>query len=140
MEKRDGVKIKYCTVNKDKEHQSYNDKPAVVYSSGRKEWHHNGQLHRRHGPAIKDPVGQTTEWLIKGDMHREEGPAYIFKGELFYFLDGYEFDDVEEWAREVKKRKDKKKLKDKQDKTMKKWILIILVGGIIVGVLANVTM
>ena len=128
-----GIKIKSCTLNEVGLHQSFNDKPAIVYSSGRKEWQHDGEYHRTNGPAIKDPSEQTKEWWISGELHREDGPAYIFKKDFCYFLDGYEI-EFENWEKEVKRRKKKRELSIKQNEAMKKWILAIMIGGIILGI------
>jgi len=136
MEKRDGVQIKSCTVNESGRHHSYNDKPAVVYGSGRKEWQFDGEFHRKHGPAVKDPRGKTTEWIINGDMHREDGPAYIFNGEFYYFLDGYEYDSEEEWKKEVDQRKEGRKLRAEQDASTKRWMLVALAVVVVVGVIS----
>jgi hypothetical protein len=40
---------------------------------GRREWRHNGQLHREYGPALDYPEGR--EWYRNGQLHREDGPA-----------------------------------------------------------------
>jgi hypothetical protein len=44
------------------------DGPAIIYSSGRKEWWKNGQWHRDDGPAIIRPDG-TQSWFIKGKYY-----------------------------------------------------------------------
>ena len=45
--------------------------PAVIWSSGAKEWWQNGQLHREDGPAIEWSNG-AKQWFLHGDEHHEE--------------------------------------------------------------------
>ena len=41
---------------------------------GTKEWRRNGQLHRKHGPAVECKSG-CKHWWENGKQHREDGPA-----------------------------------------------------------------
>ena len=53
------------------------DGPAVVCSSGTREWYQNGQLHREDGPAYIHKSG-LREWYRHGVRHRDDGPAIEF--------------------------------------------------------------
>ena len=50
--------------------------PAVVFRSGRSEWHVDGKEHREDGPSVTYPNGNTA-WYFEGRVHREEGPAVV---------------------------------------------------------------
>ena len=64
------------------------DGPAVVCSSGTREWWQNGQLHREDGPAQVGSDG-TKLWCINGKYHRVGGPAIEWhNGMKYWFLHG----------------------------------------------------
>jgi len=54
-----------------------NDKPAVEYSNGSKEWYKENKLHRENDlPAFEDPNG-IKRWYKEGKRHRENDlPAF----------------------------------------------------------------
>jgi hypothetical protein len=59
-----------------------------VYTSGRKEWWLNGNLHREDGPAVELSNGNKYWWL-KGKRHREDGPAVeCANGNKYWYLNG----------------------------------------------------
>lgn len=56
------------------------DKPAIVYANGRREWYVNGKLHREHDkPAVIYGVNNChREWRWNGKLHRDgDLPAFI---------------------------------------------------------------
>jgi len=62
--------------------------PAIIYSSGSKEWRKHGQLHRDDGPAIESASGDQY-WYQHDRLHREDGPAIILhNGFQEWFLNG----------------------------------------------------
>lgn len=44
--------LKYCTINSQGDHHSFDDKPAFEYTCGFQYWYKNGKEHREKGPAI----------------------------------------------------------------------------------------
>jgi hypothetical protein len=52
------------------------DRPARIYSSGRREWWWRGRKHREHGPAILHRDG-TEEYWQRGFRHRLQGPCRV---------------------------------------------------------------
>lgn len=69
---------------------SFNDEPAIIYDTGRKEWYKQGALHRDDDkPAIVNSDG-SQYWYKNGKYHRDnDKPAitYCF-GETRWFKDG----------------------------------------------------
>ena len=51
-----------------------NDKPAVEFVSGGREWYLHGRRHRENGPAVLTTTGHKY-WFIDGHFHRKDGPA-----------------------------------------------------------------
>ena len=65
-----------------------NDKPAMVFANGRKEWWHYGRRHRETGPAIICEDG-TKEWWFNGKLHRIAAPAIVHpNGGYEWYLHG----------------------------------------------------
>ena len=67
-----------------------NDKPAVEYSDGTKEWYRKGQLHRENdNPAIEWADG-TKMWYRKGKRHRENDKPAVERvdGTKDWYLNG----------------------------------------------------
>ena len=57
---------------------SFNDRPAVEYASGKKQWYKYGQLHRRDLHAV-EWVGGTKDWYWNDKQHRgDDLPATIY--------------------------------------------------------------
>jgi hypothetical protein len=73
----DGTKI---WRNKEGQIHRGNDKPAIEYKNGGKEWWINGQLHRGNDkPAVEYSNGNKY-WYINGNLHREnDKPAIEYK-------------------------------------------------------------
>lgn len=74
--KTDDVQQWWCSnpfINTLPYHRS-NDKPALVYANGRKEWWCYGVRHRDNEPAVINEDG-TKEWWFHGRLHRINGPA-----------------------------------------------------------------
>ena len=87
--------------------------PAVISACGYRAWYYHGGLHRRFGPAVKDPDGMRLyyhrdrlhrtggkpavirpngrmEWWVDGVKHREDGPAVITEdGGLYWYRKGH---------------------------------------------------
>jgi hypothetical protein len=60
------------------------DKPAVIFTNGRKEWYKHGKLHRKGAPAVLDKHGE--EWFHNGKRHRKGLPAITTKiGDKYYY-------------------------------------------------------
>ena len=57
--------ILYCTINKNGQHHSFDDKPAIENSDGFKSWYLNGKRHREDGPAIEYSDGSKA-WFLNG--------------------------------------------------------------------------
>jgi len=53
------------TRNDKGELHSFNDKPAIEYSSGSKRWYKDGKRHRLDGPAVEYNNG-SKEWYYEG--------------------------------------------------------------------------
>jgi len=62
------------TLNDKGELHSFNDKPAVEYSTGTKKWYKDGKRHRLDGPAVEYNDGYKA-WYKEGKRHRLDGPA-----------------------------------------------------------------
>lgn len=66
------------TTDKDDKLHSEHDKPSLIdpslYFPSHKAWHHHGELHREHGPALEDGDG-AKHWYQHGKLHREDRPA-----------------------------------------------------------------
>ena len=54
------------------------DGPAIVWSSGTKQWYQHGERHRDEGPAVIWASG-TKVWYQHDRIHRDDGPAMINK-------------------------------------------------------------
>ena len=77
-----------CTINKNGQHHSFDDKPAVEYSDGYKFWYLNEKLHREDGPAVEYSDGYK-KWYLNGKLHREDGPAIEYSdGYKKWYLNG----------------------------------------------------
>ena len=49
---------------------NWEDKPAVIYPNGRKDWYYAGELHRETGPAITaDMYGEVYLFAWRGSVH-----------------------------------------------------------------------
>jgi len=75
--------------------QSQDDKPAVVYKNGSREWYDHGKLHRKGSPAriLEGDDSRQESWYNFGERHREDGPAEIYykngkKAETKWYLNG----------------------------------------------------
>lgn len=72
---------------------------------GEVRYRRDGVLHRINGPALDCPNGYQV-WYKFGNEHRDDGPARIrANGDVEYFLDGVEFDNIELYNAELKRRK-----------------------------------
>lgn len=72
------IYVKYCTVDDDGKHHSFDDKPAVVTANGTKKWYAHGRKHRDGG--LPAQTSKTTErWYVNGKLHRIGAPAQITK-------------------------------------------------------------
>lgn len=59
----------------------------------RREWRHNGRLHRIDGPAVILAHG-TEKWYRNGQLHRIGGPAVTQpNGYVEYWLNGFQYDN-----------------------------------------------
>ena len=78
-----------CTINKQGEHHSFDDKPAIEFYSGTKYWYQNGQFHREDKPAIEWIDGDRN-WYQNGQLHRTDGPAleHTNNHKDWWFLNG----------------------------------------------------
>jgi hypothetical protein len=86
IEWSDGKKEWY---QNDERHRD-NDKPAIEFASGTKFWYQNGKLHRDNDkPAIEHANG-TKEWYQNGNQHRDnDKPAIEFaSGTKFWYQNG----------------------------------------------------
>ena len=71
------------------------DGPAIVFSSGSREWYLNGHLHRTDGPAV-DYVDGTRMWYLNGHLHRTDGPAIEWPdGSVEWYLNGKKYTQQE---------------------------------------------
>jgi hypothetical protein len=71
------------------------DGPAIIWTSGTKEWRVNGKRHRKDGPAVEYFNGSKV-WYQNGKLHRVDGPAVeYFNGFGVWYLKGkhYNFED-----------------------------------------------
>jgi hypothetical protein len=61
------------------------DGPAEEYADGSKIWYRDGKRHREDGPAIDRADGDKL-WYKDGKLHREDGPAieYANGGKVWY--------------------------------------------------------
>jgi len=76
------------TLNDKGELHSFNDKPAVEWNDGDKEWYKEGKLHRTDRPAVMfDKICES--WFKKGFRHRLDGPAikWVHGNEDYYIED-----------------------------------------------------
>lgn len=82
--------IKSCTKNFEGYYHSFNDKPAIEYENGAKEWYHRGKLHRENGPAIINCDGDgfyflynrlydLAEWCNSVNISLEEKAELVLK-------------------------------------------------------------
>jgi len=85
------------TVNDEGERHSFNDKPAVEWDDGDKEWYKEGELHRLDGPAMDCSNGDEA-WYKEGLYHRLDGPAVTW-------CDGAKEWDTKEWYKEDKRHR-----------------------------------
>ena len=84
-----------------KENTLKTEYPTVIFGNKR-QYHKNGQLHRKNGPAVIDGFG-AEEYYYNGQRHRMDGPAYINPNALLsdgstghvekYFVTGIECPD-----------------------------------------------
>jgi len=85
----DGIEWK----NKNRRYHRDNDQPAVIYSSGTKEWYRNGQRHRDNDkPAVIYSSG-SKEWYQNNQLHRDnDQPAVIYDdGTKHWYRNGKEY-------------------------------------------------
>jgi len=80
-----------CTVNKEGQHHSINNRPAITLKDGSKYWFKNGKNHRKYGPA--SILGDGSKyWYQDGNIHNELGPAFIHSaGQTRWYLEGREY-------------------------------------------------
>jgi hypothetical protein len=78
-----GTKI----LSKNSKEHSIDDRPSIVYKNGTKEWHSNGDLHRKKAPAVEYANGDVEYWQL-GKLHREDGPAVIYGNKQYWFNHG----------------------------------------------------
>ena len=72
--------------------------PAIVFSSGSREWYRNGLRHRTDGPAFVSPIG-VKEWYLHGKLHRTDGPAVIHEdGAKEWWLNDVRYSEQEYYA------------------------------------------
>jgi hypothetical protein len=56
-----------------------NDKPAIEYASGSKEWYQNGKRHRGNDKPAVEYADGIKEWWSNGKLHRDnDEPAIEF--------------------------------------------------------------
>ena len=81
------------------------DGPAIVFSSGSREWYRNGLQHREDGPATVWSDGGK-EWYINGQLHREDGPAIVHaNGAQEWWINGTEYNSAEDFYSTLVKTK-----------------------------------
>ena len=78
----------------------YEDGPAVEWANGRQGWFQHGKRHRIDGPAKTWPDGDQM-WYQHGKRHREDGPAVLFNGRMEWWLNGYRYRNMENWAKDL---------------------------------------
>ena len=85
--------------------------PARIWQDGTEEWFQYGRYHREDGPAIIQ--GNYQAWFQDGMLHRIDGPAIInSEGNLFWYIDGVEYQNGILWRLEVQKWKREQKEKE----------------------------
>jgi len=68
--------VKYWKNKEGQKHRG-NDKPAIEYPNGEKEWYINGKMHRENDkPAVEYSDGRK-KWFINGKLHRENNKPAI---------------------------------------------------------------
>lgn len=69
---------------------SFDDRPAMIFSSGEMHWYKHGKLHRDGGrPSVVNPSWMIA-WHVNGELHRgDDLPAIIFQGvEMHWYKHG----------------------------------------------------
>lgn len=62
------------------------DKPAVEFDSGSKEWWFNNKLHRDNDKPARQLCTGIKEWYVNGEPYRDNGkPCYEYPAGAFYF-------------------------------------------------------
>ena len=61
-------------------YHSFNDKPAVYYVSGAREWYNKGILHRNNDKPAIIYEDKTKIWYQNGEVSRIKGPAILWYG------------------------------------------------------------
>ncbi len=70
------------------------DGPAVIGTTGIRQWWLNGKLHRKNGPAVID--NHYSSWWVNGKRHRIGGPAFIDNtGNQGWYVNGREISEAE---------------------------------------------
>lgn len=59
----------------------------LTYSTGKKQWYKDGELHREDGPAEIDTIGNK-KWYRYGLLHREDGPAIETDAYNMWYING----------------------------------------------------
>ena len=94
--------------NENKRFHSYDGKPSIVYKTGATQYHDNGKLHRKGGPAVSYPDG-TARFYYKGHQiselqhyiwNNEHIEPVLPKTEERYFI-GYENVSKEEYLKYI---------------------------------------
>jgi len=76
------------TLNDKGELHSFNDKSAIEYKSGTKEWYKEGKHHRVDGPAVEFGNGYKA-WYKEDKRHRIDGPACEHtNGDNWWYYEG----------------------------------------------------
>jgi hypothetical protein len=72
-----------------------NDKPAIEWSNGRKEWLQNGKLHRDDDRPASEYASGSKEWWQNGELHRDnDKPAVEYiGGTKWWFQNGKQHRD-----------------------------------------------
>jgi len=79
---------RFETLNDKDELHSFDNKPAVEWFSGGKEWYKEGKLHRIDGHASEDSSGSEF-WYKEDKRHRLDGPAIEYSsGEKYWYYEG----------------------------------------------------
>lgn len=84
---------------KDYELDRGEDKPAVIYNSGRQEWWRRGKQHREGNPALTLKDGSYV-YYFRGKIHNLKGPASYdaSSGRTAYYIMGKRYRTPEEFA------------------------------------------
>ena len=113
----------YVVSKKNGKEHSYNDAPAIIYTSGTEEWYKEGKRHRENDkPAVIYPDGKKA-WYFEGKLHRENDKPAIFypigtrfypDGVKKYYYHGKKYTPTESTKKRIERLTTKKSSKQKQ--------------------------